>query len=308
MQHLRLIVAPQRSADVLAHLGAEPAVANLVVLPGAALAPPGDLVLCDVAREAATPLLAWLREAGLEADGSIAMESVDLSMSDVARAAEAAAPGYGVDAVVWEEVEQRANEESALSVTYLAFMIIATLIAAVAVLLDSPVLVVGAMVVGPEFGALAALCVGIVQRRRREVVRSALAVVVGFLVAVVVTIAVMRGLDALDIIDTSVLETSRPLTAFVRQPDALSFVIAFLAGIAGTLSLTSAKSGALIGVLISVTTIPAAGDAAVSLAFGHVAEAGRSALQLLLNLVGIVIASLLTLLLQKAIWRRTQRT
>ena len=46
----------------------------------------------------------------------------------------------------------------------------------------------------------------------------------------------------------------RPDTAFIYQPDVLSFVVAFLAGVAGMLSLTSAKSGALVGVLISVTT------------------------------------------------------
>ncbi|MET0915285.1 MAG: DUF389 domain-containing protein [Jiangellaceae bacterium] len=37
-----------------------------------------------------------------------------------------------------------------------------------------------------------------------------------------------------------------------------------MAGIAGILSLTAAKSGALIGVLISVTTVPAAGRSAVA--------------------------------------------
>ena len=47
------------------------------------------------------------------------------------------------------------------------------------------------------------------------------------------------------------------------QPDFFAFFIAFCAGVAGTLSLTTAKSGALIGVLISVTTIPAAAAIAV---------------------------------------------
>ena len=53
------------------------------------------------------------------------------------------------------------------------------------------------------------------------------------------------------------------------SPDAFSFVVAVLAGIAGTLSLTSAKSGALVGVAISVTTVPAAANAAVALSYGE---------------------------------------
>src|SRR5215208_7188823 len=53
-------------------------------------------------------------------------------------------------AVVWEEVEARTSEESTLSVTFLIMFVVAVLIAAIGVLLDSPVLIIGAMVVGPE--------------------------------------------------------------------------------------------------------------------------------------------------------------
>jgi len=69
-----------------------------------------------------------------------------------------------------------------------------------------------------------------------------------------------------------------------------------VAGAAGTLSLTSAKSAALVGVFISVTTIPAAGNLALALVFGRFHDAGGSALQLLINLTGIVLASYLVLL------------
>jgi uncharacterized membrane protein len=54
--------------------------------------------------------------------------------------------------VVWEQWEQSAGEETRLSITYLCFMIIATMIAGIGVMLDQPILLVGAMVVGPEFG------------------------------------------------------------------------------------------------------------------------------------------------------------
>jgi hypothetical protein len=50
------------------------------------------------------------------------------------------------------------------------------------------------------------------------------------------------------------LIAERPMTSFIWQPDALSWIVGFLAGVAGVLALTSAKSGALVGVLISVTT------------------------------------------------------
>ena len=58
----------------------------------------------------------------------------------------------------------------------------------------------------------------------------------------------------------------RPLTEFISNPNFFSFFVAYLAGTAGVLSLTSAKSGALIGVLISVTTIPAIANKGVATA------------------------------------------
>jgi uncharacterized hydrophobic protein (TIGR00271 family) len=92
------------------------------------------------------------------------------------------------------------------------------------------------------------------------------------------------------------LIAERPLTSFIWKPDALSWIVGFLAGIAGMLALTSAKSGALVGVLISVTTIPAAANAAVALAYWVPSEAIGSAVQLVINLSAIVVAGTLTLL------------
>jgi uncharacterized hydrophobic protein (TIGR00271 family) len=305
--HLRLIVPPARTAEVGDCLAESPAVTNVIVLPGAAVEPPGDVVLCDVAREAASRVLERLRELGVHDEGSIAMEEVDVSLSRASDQAEKRAPGVGSDAVVWEEVEARTTEESTLSGTYLAFMCVATMIAGIGVLLDQPILIVGAMVVGPEFGPLAGLCVALVQRRPAEAKRSLLALVVGFPIGMLATIGLTWLLTGVDLLDRSLLLGDRPLTAFIHQPDALSFVVAFLAGIAGMLSLTSAKSGALVGVLISVTTVPAAANAAVALAYGAPREAAGSALQLALNLGGIVVAGTMTLVVQQRVWRRLQR-
>jgi uncharacterized hydrophobic protein (TIGR00271 family) len=112
------------------------------------------------------------------------------------------------------------------------------------------------------------------------------------------------GLDAIGLVAKADLLDERPLTSFIWQPDALSWVIGFLAGVAGMLSLTSAKAGTLVGVLISVTTVPAAANAAVALAYGVADEAVGSALQLLINVAAIVTAGVLTLLVQRIAWPR----
>ena len=73
------------------------------------------------------------------------------------------------------------------------------------------------------------------------------------------------------------------------------------------LSLTSATSGALVGVSVSVTTVPAAADTAVSLALGGGGEVRRAALQPAVDLVGIVVAAVVTLALQRVLRRRFPR-
>ena len=302
--HLRVISPSETTEQVLSYLVAEPAVANLVVHRGAAVDPAGDVVIADVARESANEVLRELKKLGLDKNGSIALDAVGVAMSSRGSEAEKAAPGAGDDAVVWEEIEQRTGEESRLSVTFLLFLSIATVIAGIGVLLDQPILIVGAMVVGPEFGPLAALSVGVIRRRPRVIGRSLLALTVGFAVAIVVTVLSTLALNAGGLVTREMLLGARPLTDFIWRPDALSWVIAFLAGIAGILSLTTAKSGALIGVLISVTTVPAAGNVAVAIAYGVPDEAWGSALQLGINLGAIATAGILTLAVQRWLSRR----
>lgn len=306
MLHLRMIIPSDRTDAVVRIVEGTVGTTHLAVLPGAARIPPGDIVLCDVAREAGDELLQELRALGIDKDGSIAVENIDLSLSDRADRAEEEAPGEAADAVLWEQLSEATHEESTLSITYSAFMIVATMIAACGVVLDNAILIVGAMAVGPEFGPLAGVCTGVVQRAPRLAARSLFALLVGFAAAMVATTLFSLVMEALGLFHGGMLDKPRPNTSFIWKPDPFSFVVAVLAGVAGVLSLTSAKSGALVGVAISVTTVPAAANAAVALSYGDFAQMWGSMEQLLLNLFGIMLAGVLTLLGQKLLWR-TQR-
>ncbi|MFD6530329.1 DUF389 domain-containing protein [Streptomyces sp. NPDC060184] len=302
MLHLRLIVPADRTDEVVRLLEGSVGTTHLVVLPGAARSPAGDLVLCDVAREAGDPLIGALRRLGVDREGSITVENPELTLSARADEAEERAPGDSADAVLWEELTEVTHEESTFSITYVAFLAIATMLAAVGVMLDNAILIVGAMAVGPEFGPLAGVSTALVQRAPRLVSRSLVALVGGFVAAMVLTAGFAWLLDACGLFTRAMVEGERPNTSFIWQPDWMSFVVAFLAGVAGTLSLTSAKSAALIGVTISVTTVPAAANAAVAFSYSDYAQTVGSSQQLLANLGGIVLAGTLTLLTQKALW------
>ncbi|MFF3452958.1 DUF389 domain-containing protein [Streptomyces sp. NPDC002730] len=307
MLHLRLITPADRTAEVVRLIERTVGTTHLAVVPGAARNPQGDLVLCDVAREAGDELIDGLRVLGIDESGSIAVENIDLSLSRRADKAEEEAPGEGADAVLWEHLTDATHEESTLSFTYITFLALATMIAACGVVLDNAILIVGAMAVGPEFGPLAGFCTALVQRAPRLAWRSLLALIAGFAVAMLVTVAFSYFMDWVNLFEAAKLQAERPNTNFIYRPDWFSFVVAVLAGAAGMLSLTSAKSGALVGVAISVTTVPAAANAAVAFSYQDYRQAWGSAEQLLLNLLGIVLAGTLTLLLQKYLWARQRQ-
>ncbi|MFE4218483.1 DUF389 domain-containing protein [Streptomyces sp. NPDC056844] len=308
MLHLRLIVPADRSDEVVELIGRTVGTAHVVVLAGAARSPAGDVVLCDVAREAGDELIGALREMGIDDSGSITVENMDLTLSKRADEAERAAPGESADAVLWEELSEVTHEESTFSATYVAFLAVATMLAACGVMLDNTVLIVGAMAVGPEFGPLAGISTALVQRAPRLVARSLWALIGGFAAAMILTAGFAWLLDACGLFEAGMVTADRPNTGFIWHPDWMSFVVALLAGVAGTLSLTSAKSGALIGVAISVTTVPAAANAAVAFSYQDFQQTWGSSEQLLANLGGIVLAGTLTLLIQKALWRTSRRT
>jgi len=98
--------------------------------------PHGDVILADVAREDASVVISDLKELGVHKEGSISLELVDTLISDRAEQAIEHARGAPADAVVWEEVEARTSENVELSGVYVAFMLLAGLLAAVGIYQD----------------------------------------------------------------------------------------------------------------------------------------------------------------------------
>jgi uncharacterized hydrophobic protein (TIGR00271 family) len=306
MVHLRLVVPSDRADRVLAALDRVPSVTNIVHLRAAARRPDGDLVLFDVPREAASLVVDDLRALGIERDGSIALEEIDTAISDAAKRAEVAAAGMPADAVVWEELEEHTSESSELSFSFLAFMVLSALIAAVGIITDSTILIVGAMVVGPEFGPLAGFCVAVVQRRASLAARSLIALLLGFPLAMLATYLATLALRASGRAPDDLTAADHPATLFIANPNVYSFLVALFAGTVGMLSLTTSKSSALVGVLISVTTIPAAANVGVAAAYQNWDDCLGALAQLLLNLGALILAGIATAGAQRVVYARRQ--
>jgi uncharacterized hydrophobic protein (TIGR00271 family) len=295
MLHLRAVCPSDRTEQAIRILRAHAGTAHLIVHRGAAVDPEGDLVEADIAREAADEIIDSLCELDLDHTGGITLEALDTALSDAADKAEENAPGEAADAVVWQELVSRTGDDSRLTWTFQAFLTIACLLASVGVVTNSAVTIVGAMVVGPEFGPLAAIAVGLVLRRWDLVRQGGVALLGGFPIAMAVTLGVVLLGSLTGVLEVDKLADNHQVD-FVYQVGIASLIIALLAGAAGMLSMTSAKSAALVGVFISVTTVPAAGYAVVAAVAGQWDRCFYSAGQLLVNLLGIVAAAAIVLL------------
>jgi uncharacterized hydrophobic protein (TIGR00271 family) len=296
--HIRVISPPDHTDAVRELLLTEPGATHVTMLPGVAVQPVGDVVEADVTRESVDGVLGSLRGLGIDRAGGVTLETIDTTLSDAADAAEQAAPGDPIDAVIWDEVVARTGEESRLSFSFQAFLTIACLLAAIGAITDSSVTVVGAMVLGPEFGPLAAVAVGVVLRRGDLVKRGIVALGVGFPLAMTVTAAASVLFDAVGLLSTAALDNLDQVD-FIYKVGPFSFIVALLAGGAGMLALTSAKSATLVGVFISVTTVPAAAFASVALVEGRYGQALGSAAQLAINVIGIVVAAVAVLVVSR---------
>jgi uncharacterized hydrophobic protein (TIGR00271 family) len=290
---------------LLESLGANDGVVNLVVLEGVARNPAGDSLQFDVITAEANRVLDELRRLELDRRGSIVIENIDTSISELAAQAERREPTKANFSPIWEEAEARIRERGTYRPSWYALLAIAGIIGAVGILTNSQILIVGAMVVGPEYGAMIGVALGIDQRDGMPIRRGLNALLFGFALAIAVTLVFSLLIRAFDLQPRAYELGIRPVADLIDSPNAFSVIVAVLAGIVGVVSLTEARASTLIGVFVSVTTIPAAADMGLSMAFGDWSEARGAFLQLVVNVVILIVVGAIGLAVQRRIWGRT---
>jgi uncharacterized hydrophobic protein (TIGR00271 family) len=206
-------------------------------------------------------------------------------------------PAWEEGALAWSELAMASRQYARAVPLYLIFMACAGVIADFGVLTRGPILVVGAMALSPDLLPLCATCVGIVGKRPRLAARAFTALVIGLAVAgmaAFVVTALLRvggyppangslgdgGLGVLPTVNVATL------------------VVAAVAGVAGVLAFRT-RSSVVVGVAISITTIPAAAFIGAAVAVGDAAGL-RGALAVLGANVGLILlAGTATLALQR---------
>jgi uncharacterized hydrophobic protein (TIGR00271 family) len=257
----------------------------------------------DVLARSANSVLRQLEAFADDRRGPVTIESVDAAIGEQATPPPRHWLVQRDIAPVWDIVEAKIRSDAIYAPSFYILLAIAGLIGAVGILTNSQILIVGAMVVGPEYNAIMGIALGIDTRDTPPVLRGALALLAGFTAAIIVTLAFGLAIRWSGHTPQAYLLGVRPVSSLIDNPNLFSLIVAVLAGIVGVVSLTEARAAALIGVFISVTTIPAAADTGLSIAYTNWAQARGSALQLLLNVTVLIAIGTLGLRLQRIIWR-----
>jgi uncharacterized hydrophobic protein (TIGR00271 family) len=303
MLHVR-VVCPNGSAGGLTQrLAADPGVRNLVVLPGAALRPAGDAVQFDLLTASANQVLRDLRERCAGDRGWVVIEDVDATIATPAGKPTRARTWDSERVPVWEMVDARIRAGGVYTPSFFILLVIAGLIGAVGILTNSQILIVAAMVVGPEYGAIMAAALGLSNKDPRPALAGLAALTLGFAMASVATLSFGLIIRWSGHTPAAYEAGVRPVADFINSPNFFSVVVAVLAGVVGVVSLTQARANALIGVFISVTTIPAAADIGLSAAYASWPQVLGSTVQLLANVLVLIAVGTAGLIFQRFVWR-----
>ena len=186
--HVRLVSTPGRTDGLVEALACDPGVSSVVVLPGAVRRPDGDAVQFDVRSGSANSVFRQLRTFTGGHGNAVAVEYVDATLGEQPAPASKHFVVQRDVAPVWELVEARIHSDAVYAPSFYILLAIAGLIGAVGILTNSQILIVGAMVVGPEYNAIMGVALGLDKQARRPVLRGLLALLFGFTAAVAVTL------------------------------------------------------------------------------------------------------------------------
>jgi uncharacterized hydrophobic protein (TIGR00271 family) len=295
---LRLAVEENR-ADAVAHELEETGGVHRIVALSPERVGTGVVLAADVLPSVADRVMKLIRDWEVdEADYLLIRQDV------VAPSPHTHAKLAAQDEFAWVEVMGEARTHARPLGRYLALMSVAAVIAAMGVITDNPILIVGAMAVSPDLLPISAACVGIVGRRLPLAGRATGTLLLGIGLTWVVSAGLAWGLQAVGILSSG-FEVKEEGLHGLQSTDYSTILVALAAGVAAMLAFET-RAAAAVGVAISVTTIPASALFGVSLGLGEVSVIWGAAGVLAVNVTLLLLSGALTLSVQR--WLVASRT
>ncbi|WP_372912051.1 DUF389 domain-containing protein [Salinigranum sp.] len=264
---------------------------------------PGTLFLFPLPSQAVTDVFHDLTDAGVSED----------AYTVLANASHAETPRYDeiqeeystrVRGLSRRELHSKVLELSWPPITYYVGTVLSALIATAGLLLDSPALIIGAMVVAPQVSSALTTTAGVYHADWEMFVRSAKRQFTGLTGAVVGATVFAWLAQSTGLIPTTMAVGSLEPMGVRLAPTALSSLAALGAGAVGAFGYTTDQSMSLVGVMIAAAIVPAAAAGGIAIAWGSWLVAAGALLLLTANVLAVNVGAIATLFLMgyRPVW------
>ncbi|MDS0281132.1 TIGR00341 family protein [Haloarcula onubensis] len=178
--------------------------------------------------------------------------------------------------------------------SYLWLMTLSTVIATAGLLIGSPAVVVGSMVLAPIVSPMLTASIGLVRDDQRMVLDSLRMQGIGLGLAVVGATAFSWLLKVGLAVPAELAVGNVELIAIRFSPSILSVVVGLAAGAAGSFSLATKGQVTIVGVMVAAALIPTAAAAGIGFAWGRPAIGVGSVVLLTMTIVAVNLGAYLT--------------
>lgn len=291
MRVVQVTIPTSRRGDVLAAL--ESRSLDYVLTPETQ-SDETELLQFPVEADTVDPVLDALEEAGVDSESyTVLLRAEVATTADADRPSEEAEEGD--ERIGHDEIRGRALGLNPSRTSYYAMSVLSALVATAGLLLNSPAIVVGSMVIAPQVGSVLAGSVGIAIGDGPLVRRGFIEQVVGLGLAIVAATLFGVALRQVSFVSPLLQVESIEQVGQRISPGFLSMTVGLCAGAAGALGLATALPVSLVGVMIAAALIPAAAAVGIGAAWGVLPVATGAFVLLVVNVTAINLTGFLVL-------------
>lgn len=192
---------------------------------------------------------------------------------------------------------EKVAQQAQLTTSYLVFMAMAGVLAAVALLTDSIPVLIGSMVIAPALPPLGLVSLALVAKKPRLAIKGLKTAFIGFLIAMVFAMLTTWLLNITHVIPEETNLIDKTLLEERVKPGWYSVVAAMAAGIAGAIALVKQKTDTLVGVVAALALVPAIAAAGIAFLSKNPIMGFGGLFLLAINVSFIIISGVLTVII-----------
>ncbi|WP_122091167.1 DUF389 domain-containing protein [Halalkalicoccus subterraneus] len=266
---------------------------DFIVTPGDEDSPDSKMIEFPIPTDGLGLILEKIREAGLDDDYIIVLNAENANTPHIEDLQARYANDY--DPLRLPELRSKARDQSQDPLSYAAMIFLSAIIAGAGLLVGSPAIVIGSMVIAPLVGPVLTATVGAVAGDRPMLIDSIRIQALGLIAGVIGAVLFGFFAKTIGLAPSSLDITSLQLISLRAAPTPFSIIVGAAAGAAAAFGLTTKGSNSLVGVMIAAALIPAAATVGIAIAWNEYLVALGSGLLLVSTMAVVNLAMVLVL-------------